>query len=160
MMSTKQTVYTTADSAIMLLSRALLAAIFIISGYGKIFSIDKFAATMASHGLPLAHFSPYAAIVIELLGGLVFLLGFQTRLLAVLFAIYTIFTGFVGHAFWNLTDPAAHMANQIHFLKNLAIAGGFLAVVVTAGGRFSIDTWLKRGSDLSPSGVRVDRRGL
>ena len=134
------------QNEVLFISRLLLATLFIVAGFGKIFSITEFAAMMAKHDLPFASLSPYPVIVIELLGGLVFLCGYQTRLLAVLFAIFTIFSALVAHQFWGLTDPAAKLANQINFFKNLSIAGGFLAVYVTGGGRFSVDGWRRSQS--------------
>jgi putative oxidoreductase len=134
------------EDLVMLLSRLGLAALFIIGGFEKIFTISGFAAIMASHGLPFASLSPYVAIVIELVGGIVFLLGYQTRLIAILFAIYTIVTALIGHNFWAIADAAASHGNQIHFFKNVSIAGGFLAVYVTGGGRFSVDGRLRNRS--------------
>jgi len=64
--------------------------------------------------------------------------GFYTRPLAVLLAIYTIAAGFIGHHFWTMTG-ADQMANMINFYKNISIAGGLLALAVAGPGRYSFD---------------------
>ena len=120
------------------LGRILLCVLFITAGFGKLFTIDAFAANMASKGMPFPALFPIIAIVIELGGGVVLALGVETRVLAVLFAIYVAVASLISHPFWTMTDPA-RAANAIHFYKNIAIIGGFLLLAATGGGRYSVD---------------------
>ncbi|MCA0422722.1 MAG: DoxX family protein, partial [Proteobacteria bacterium] len=72
-------------------------------------------------------------ILTELGGGLAILLGWQTRLIAVLLAGFTVLTALMFHNDWS------QQSQQINFLKNLSIAGGFLALFAAGAGRFSVD---------------------
>ena len=93
---------------------------------------------MAHVGAPVPMVSAIIAVVMELGVGILIVVGFYTRPLAVLLALYTIGTALIGHHFWNETG-AEQMMNMINFYKNVSIAGGLLALAVTGPGRFSID---------------------
>lgn len=125
------------DSAA-LAGRILLAAIFIMSGWNKIGGFEGTAGYIASKGLPLPQVGAAIAIVVELIGGLLILLGYRTRWVAIVMAIFTLAAGILFHAFW-LDAPAARMANYINFWKNVSIAGGFLLLVAFGPGRLSLD---------------------
>jgi len=71
--------------------------------------------------------------LIELLGGIAILVGFQTRIAAWVLAIFTIATALVAHTGW------ADQNQMIHFLKNVAITGGFLVLASSGPGAYSID---------------------
>ncbi len=123
-----------------LVGRILLAAIFVIAGFNKITGFEGTAAYMASMGLPVPQLLLLATILIELCGGLMILLGWQARLAAAALFLFVIPATFIFHAFWNM-DPADVMTlqNQMnHFLKNLAIMGGLLYVVVHGSGPLSV----------------------
>jgi len=116
--------------------RLLIAVIFITAGYGK---IEGYAATqsyMAAMGVPAALLP--LVIATELGGGLLIALGLFTRLAAIGLAGFSILAAVLFHA--NFTDPM----NQIMFMKNLAIAGGFLFLVLNGAGRISLDHRLER----------------
>jgi len=121
-----------------LAGRILLAAIFIMSGWNKIGGFEGTAGYIASKGLPLPQVGAAIAIVVELIGGLLILLGYRTRWVAIVMAIFTLAAGILFHAFW-LDAPAARMANYINFWKNVSIAGGFLLLVAFGPGRLSLD---------------------
>ena len=74
----------------------------------------------------------------ELLVGILLILGFYTRPLALLFALFVLGTALLGHPFWNMVEPE-RSANMTQFLKNLAIVGGLLLLALTGAGRFSLD---------------------
>ncbi len=115
----------------LLLARALLSALFIISGIEKLFSYQATAAFMQASSVP-GWFLPIV-IFIEAIGGAAILVGFRTRLFAILLAIFSASAALVFH---NQLD------NKIHFIlfwSDLAIAGGFLALVASGPGRFSMD---------------------
>lgn len=64
--------------------------------------------------------------------------GYFTRPIAIIFAVHTVATAFIGHRYWALTGMDQYMA-MINFYKNVSIAGGLLLLAVTGPGRFSID---------------------
>jgi putative oxidoreductase len=119
------------DNAAVLAGRLLLAAIFVQEGWNKIGGYDAAVAYMAKAGvsgalLPLV-------IAVELLGGLLIAVGWQTRLVALGLALFTLLAAVFFHT--NFADR-----NQaIHFMKNVAIAGGFLVLCASGPGALSID---------------------
>ncbi|WP_214474851.1 DoxX family protein [Mesorhizobium sp. dw_380] len=125
------------SSVTILLGRILLAVIFLLSGFGKLTAISGTAGYFGGFGLPLPTVTAVVVGLIELLGGLAVLVGFQTRIAAVVLAIFTVATGLVAHTGW------ADQMQMIQFLKNLAITGGFLLLASSGAGAYSIDA--KRG---------------
>jgi len=121
-----------------LLARVLLAALFLPAGISKIAGFAGTAAYIASVGLPLPELGAAIAVVIEVGGGLALLAGYQTRLVALLMAIFTVVAGVFFHAFWTAA-PEQLMVQQIMFMKNIAIAGGFLALTAFGAGALSLD---------------------
>ena len=111
--------------------RVFLAAIFLISGLGKIGAYAGTAAYMASVGVP-AVLLPLV-IATEVLGGLAIVLGWKTRVVAFLLAGFTLLAALIFHS--NFADQM----QMIMFLKNIAIAGGFLLLVANGPGPWSLD---------------------
>ena len=115
------------------LGRLLLAGIFLLSGFSKVAAPVGTIGYIQSVGLPLPEVAYGLAVVTEILGGLALVVGFQTRLVALALAGFTIATALVFHN--DLSDQ-----NQfIHFFKNIAMAGGLLQVVAFGAGSFSLD---------------------
>jgi putative oxidoreductase len=129
-----------ADAAL-LIGRIALAAIFLYSGYGKLTNPAGFSTYLVNHGFPGAISYPLALIAgaTEVLGGLALVSGFQTRYAALLLALFTLVAALIGHRFWEITDAAQRGNQLIHFWKNLAMIGGFLALYVGGAGAFSLD---------------------
>ena len=113
-----------------LAARISLAALFIVAGLGKIAGYEGTAGYMQSMGVP-GGLLPFV-IALELGGGLAIAVGYRTRLLAFLLAGFSLLSGLIFHS---PLDPS----EQTQFLKNLAIAGGFLLLVVHGAGRLSLD---------------------
>ena len=113
--------------------RLLMAAIFILSGLGKIAAPAATIGYIGSAGLPLPSVGYALAILVEVGGGLALLLGFRARAAALVLAGFALVTALAFHH--ALSDQ-----NQfIHFVKNLAIAGGLLQVAAFGPGAVSID---------------------
>jgi putative oxidoreductase len=113
--------------------RLLMSIIFILSGASKLAAPAATIAYIASTGLPLATLGYAAAVIVELGGGLLLLAGYQTRLVALVLALFSIATALIfHHAFGDQNQ-------MIHFLKNLAMAGGLLQVAAFGAGAFSMD---------------------
>jgi putative oxidoreductase len=113
--------------------RLLMSAIFLVSGVGKLAAPAATLATIEAAGLPLPPVSYAAATLAEVVGGLLLIAGYRTRLVALVLAVFAVATAVTFHA-------AFGDKNQMfHFLKNLAMAGGLLQVVAFGAGPFSLD---------------------
>ena len=118
--------------------RVLLALIFVISGYNKLVGFDGTVGYIASKGLPLPQLAAAAAIAIELVGGVLLVIGWQTRWAATASFLFMIPTTLIFHAFW--AAPAANLQMEtIQFMKNLCIMGGMLYVMAFGAGPLSVD---------------------
>jgi putative oxidoreductase len=108
-----------------IVGRVCLSAIFLISGTGKLVSPAATVAAIESVGLPFAEFGLALAVGIELLCGAALLAGFKVRWAAGILAAFSVTTAISFHSAF--ADP-----NQFtHFLKNIAITGGLLFVIVS-----------------------------
>jgi putative oxidoreductase len=121
-----------------LAGRILMALIFIFAGYGKITGFEGTVGYIASKGLPLPQLAAVGAIIVELGGGILLVLGWQTRLVAAALFIFTAMTALFFHNFWAV--PPDQAQNQmIHFMKNISMMGGQLFVVIHGAGALSLD---------------------
>ncbi|ODB36503.1 hypothetical protein BB427_15190 [Pseudoalteromonas sp. BMB] len=121
-------------SVLSLFGRVGLSAIFILAAINKIQYFEGNAAYMASSGLP-SELLPLV-IAFELIGGLFILAGAFTQLTAIAFAGFSIVSALLFH--FDLADQMQFLM----FFKNIAMAGGFLALAVSGAGQFSIDSKL------------------
>ncbi len=112
--------------------RLLMALIFILGGAGKFAALAATGAYMQSAGVPSALALPAAAF--ELLAGLAILIGWQTRTVALILAGFCMVTAALFHR--NFADQV----QMVMFLKNLAMAGGFLTLFAHGAGAFSLDS--------------------
>jgi len=121
------------SGAASLISRVLLAALFLIAGIGKLAAPAGTIAYITSANMPVPTVSYVVALVIELGGSVLLILGYRARLVAAIMGIFTIVTALIFHS--ALGDPN----QQVNFLKNLAIAGGMLQIVLNGAGAWSLD---------------------
>jgi putative oxidoreductase len=113
--------------------RFLLAAIFLIGGFGKLVDPAGTIGYISAVGLPFAEAGYALAVILEIGGGLLLIAGYHTRLVALALAAFTVVAAIAFHT--NFGDQ-----NQlIHFLKNIAIVGGLLQVAAFGAGRLSVD---------------------
>ena len=120
------------------LGRVGLAAIFLWSGYGKLVHMDGNIGYMKAFGVPAPELLIWPALLAELIGGAMLLVGLKARWAAVALIVFTLPATFIFHAYWGA--PADQVMNaQIHFMKNLAILGGLLTVVAHGAGRVALD---------------------
>ncbi|MEI7216108.1 DoxX family protein [Pectobacterium carotovorum] len=123
------------ESTALLVARILMPILFIVAGYGKLG--DAYAGTqqyMQAMGVPT--FLLPLTILLELGGGLAVLFGLLTRTVALFTAGFTLLTALIFHSNF------AEGMNQLMFMKNLTIAGGYLLLAVAGPGAFSIDRLL------------------
>ena len=137
-MATGNTVTTPAQDTLALLGRILIAALFIPAGWGKLMGFAGTVGYITSAGLPLPQVAAAVAVIVELGLGVLLLVGFKTRAVALVMAIFTVATAVFFHNYWAMPADKV-MSNQMNFFKNLAIAGGMLAFAAFGGGRFSVD---------------------
>ena len=121
-----------------LLSRLLLAALFLPAGIGKITGFAGTVGYIASVGLPMPTVAAAVAIAVEVLGGLALIVGFGTRWAALALALFTLGASFFFHNYWAM--PAEQqMMQQLMFMKNIGVTGGLLALAAFGAGAFSLD---------------------
>jgi putative oxidoreductase len=124
--------------AVILVARILLMVLFVMFGWAKLTGFAGTVAYMTSSGAPLPEISAVIAVVMELVVGIALLVGFFTRPLALLLALYTLGTAIIGHHYWNMTG-AVQYDNMIHFYKNISIIGALMLLTVTGAGKYSVD---------------------
>jgi len=122
----------------LLVSRILLALLFLVSGFGMLAAPSGMAGYFSAVGIPLAGLVVWLVIALKVLGGIALLVGFQTRYVAYAFAAFCVATAFLGH--FDFADQNQMTA----FLKNLGLAGGFLVLSTTGAGALSVDA--RRGA--------------
>ena len=113
-----------------LIGRILISALFLISAYDKIFSIDGSMSWMEGFGIP--GFLLYPAIALEVILPLFIIVGYQARIAAGLLALFCLSTAFIFHL--NFADPM----QKISFLKNIGLAGGFLFILANGTKDWSV----------------------
>jgi putative oxidoreductase len=126
------------------IGRILIGLPFAMSGLSKLAAYGPTTAMIGAAGLPLPPLAFAVAVAVELGGGLLLILGYRVRPVALALAAFSIATALSFHS--NFADQ-----NQmIHFLKNVMMAGGLLQIAAFGAGAFSIDNRRKAG-ELSPS---------
>ena len=118
-----------------ILGRLLLSAIFLINGIGKIFNYEGTIQYMENFDVPSYLIIP--AITVEILFPILLILGYYTKFSALVLSLFTLVLAVIFH-----TDFSNQM-QLMSFLKNIAIAGGFLIIFVYGPGKYSIDHKLK-----------------
>jgi putative oxidoreductase len=131
---------------VILLSRILMSAVFIVYGSMKFMDVTsilnnpgtkRFMDLVAS-GAAAPTWLGYVIAAIELFGGLAILIGVKTRWVAWAFVVYVIIITALAHPFWTM-EGAARAANHANFYKNLAIMAAYLLLAITGAGRYSVD---------------------
>ncbi|MBY6114393.1 DoxX family protein [Mameliella alba] len=115
----------------LLIARILLGVLFVMAGIGKLGDVQGFAGYMASGGVPAILAWP--VILLEIIGGLALIVGFQTRLAALALGLFSLASGVLYHYV-----PGDQMQMTM-FLKNIALTGGYLALAIAGPGDWSLD---------------------
>jgi len=113
--------------------RILIGGVFAYSGFGKIMNFAGTQGFMESAGMPFTAFFLVCAIILELVGGLMLIAGFQTRWVALALAAFLVVATIIFH-----TD-FSQQAQMLFFTKNLMIIGGTLSIAAQGSRRFAID---------------------
>jgi putative oxidoreductase len=127
-----------AQSQMLLIGRVLLGGLFLVAGIRKIMLYSGSVAYFTKLGFPAPEVMAVLAILIEVGGGALLILGWQTRRVSWLLVLFVVIATAMAHRFWEFDAP--QYANQMnHFLKNAAIVGGLLYVAVLGAGKLSLD---------------------
>ena len=118
-----------------LIGRVFLSTLFLIEGVGKIFTQEQVIMYMENYGVPGVLFVP--AVALEILFPLLLIVGYKTRLAALVMSLFTLTVAIIFH-----TDFSNGM-QLVFFLKDLAIAGGFMIIIAYGSNKFSLDHFLK-----------------
>lgn len=121
-----------------LLGRILIALIFVSAGISQFGAIDATSANMASHGIPYAGYLVWGVVALELVGGIMLIVGLLARLVSAAFFFYTLTLAVLFHPYWAFTGEAARTQHAF-FFGHLAMMGGMLFVVAFGAGPLSID---------------------
>ncbi|WP_198970380.1 DoxX family protein [Xylophilus sp. ASV27] len=126
------------QNGLALLARLLLAFLFLPAGVGKVIGFTGTVGYIASKGLPMPEVGAVIALLVEILGALALIAGLRTRLAALVLAVFTVAAAVFFHNYWAVPE-AQQMMQQINFNKNIAIAGGLLALAAFGAGGLSVD---------------------
>lgn len=122
-----------APTILPLAGRIAISAIFVLSGVSKLADPAATIGYIQSVGMPFPQLALAIAVLVELVGGVALVLGYRTRAVAAVLALFSVVAAFAFHG-------ALGDQNQfIHFFKNIAIAGGLLNVIALGGGAWSLD---------------------
>jgi putative oxidoreductase len=121
-----------------LVGRVLLALIFITAGFSKINGFGGTVGYIEAYGLPMAQICAIIAIIVELGGGIMIAVGWKARWGAAALFIFVLIASVVFHAFWAVEADQVQLQN-IMFMKNIAIMGGMLYIMVHGSGPMSVD---------------------
>jgi putative oxidoreductase len=113
--------------------RLLIAVLFFLGASGLLAAPHATIAGIRSTGLPFAQLGYVIALVVEIAGGILLIVGYRTRLVGFALAVFTIVAGLMFHS--NFADQT----ELIDFMKNVAIAGGLLQLTAFGGGALSLD---------------------
>ena len=114
-----------------LFARVLISTLFLINGIFKITNYDGTVDWMEGYGVPGILIIP--AIMIEILGPILIIVGYQTKITAAFLSLFCLATAIIFH------NDFSNQMQLTSFLKNIALAGGFLFLVINGSKKFSLD---------------------
>ena len=117
----------TYENALNFLGRLAIVALFLPAGLAKLTGFAGTVGYIQSVGLPAPAAAAVLAVIVEIVGGVALLVGYQTRITAVVLAIFTFFASVFFHAYWSAPADAAFIT-QLLFFKNIAVIGGLLVL--------------------------------
>jgi len=126
------------QNSLNLAARFLFVALFLPAGISKLTGFSGTVGYISSVGLPLPTLDAVLALSVEILGSLALLSGFGTRVAALVLAAFTLVASFFFHAYWAVPADQAFVT-QLLFFKNVAVAGGLLALAASGAGAWSLD---------------------
>jgi putative oxidoreductase len=122
----------------LLVGRVLLALMFVTAGFSKLTALEGTAGYIGSVGLPAPMLLAVAAGVVELVAGVLIIVGCQARWAALALAAFTVVASVLFHNYWAMPADKAFM-QQLMFMKNLSVTGGLLVLFAFGAGTLSLD---------------------
>ena len=126
------------SNALAFIGRVLFVLLFLPAGIGKLTGFEGTVGYINSVGLPLPELATVVALLIEIIGSLCLLAGFQTRIASIVLAVFTLVASFFFHNYWAAPADQAFVA-QLLFFKNIAVVGGLLVLAAQGAGGWSLD---------------------
>ena len=114
-----------------LIGRIFISTIFLLSGFNKIGNYEETVGWMETFGLPSFLLIP--AIILEIIAPILIIIGYQTKIAAAALSIFCIATAIIFHN--DISDQMQFIA----FMKNIALAGGFLFLVINGATGYCLD---------------------
>ena len=121
------------NDIVLLIARILIAILFLVAAYNKFSNLAGTTTYFGNLKFPAPHIVAPLVAALELAFGVLVLAGIKTRLTALAIVVFVILAALIAHLDWKAAGQLAH------FTKNLAIAGGCLALFVTGAGIHSVD---------------------
>ena len=121
-----------------LAARILLALMFVLAGFSKLAGVEGPVGYIASKGLPLPQVGAAIALLVEIVGGIALIVGWNARWAAAVLAVFTAAASVIFHNFWAVPADQA-MVQNLMFMKNVSVVGGLLAIVAFGAGALSLD---------------------
>jgi putative oxidoreductase len=129
---------------LILIGRVMLAWVFLASAYGAINNLAGSVGYFTSLKIVAPELFTWVAVLVELLISVSLILGVGTRYGAILAFAFVLVATALAHRYWEYPPGAQQIGQYNNFLKNISIMGGALAILVTGGGRFSLDRTLAK----------------
>jgi len=121
------------------LARILISVVFLLSGVTKLMTFNATAGMLGQKGIPLPTVATAIVILIEIVGAILIIIGWQTKIAAAIQFVYLIAATVMYHNFW-AAPPEMHDMQMGNFLKNLAIMGGLLILATRGAGASAVDS--------------------
>ena len=123
---------------LLMVGRVVFGAYFVYNGLNHFRRLGMMAPYTASMGVPQARLAVVVTGLMLLAGGLSVALGYAVWLGSTLLAAFLVPTAIIMHPYWSVSDPMMRANQQVHFLKNLALAAANLMLIYFGGGPFSL----------------------
>jgi putative oxidoreductase len=133
-----------ANNLALLMSRLLIASLFLPSGIGKLWNLGPFTAMLRDKGVPFSSGMAIVSVATEILGPIALILGVAPRLTATVLIAFTAVATLLNHRYWTFADPIVRQAQYLNFYKNLAIIGGLFAAWAAGPGDWSLRGLIRR----------------
>lgn len=121
-----------------LVGRLMIAIVFLLSAWGKLTGFDATAGEMAGRGMPMPQALLVAGIAIELIGGVLLIIGWQTRWAAFALAVFLTVASLYFHDYWSY-PPEQVRDQRNHFMKNVGFVGGLIFILGMGAGPLALD---------------------
>jgi putative oxidoreductase len=125
------------ENLLILVARILISSLFLWAGSAKLIHWKGSAEYMKSKNMPTSLLP--AAVLLQILGGLSILLGYEARIGTLLLIVFIIPAAIKMHDFWNIQDPMERTTQKTMFMKDVAVLGGLLVLLATGAGRFAFN---------------------